>query len=118
MKALYNFKDIYLYRKPVDFRKQINGLSVLVLEDLNLALCEASLFVFTNKHKDRIKLLYWDRTGFALWLKRLEKSRFKWPKKMDEKIVELNSQQLSWLLEGYDIAKFKPHPPLLYKQIY
>lgn len=118
MRPLCDFKDIYLHRKPIDFRKQINGLSVLVLEDLKLSLCNESLFVFTNKHRNRIKLLYWDRTGFALWLKRLEKSHFKWPKNIDKKVVELSSQQLSWLLEGYDINKFKPHPPLLYKQIY
>ena len=98
MKAMTEFTDIYLYQKPIDFRKQINGLSVLVLEDLNISLCSKNLFVFTNKHQNRIKMLYWDKTGFALWLKRLEKSRFKWPKNINKDVVELDNQQLSWLL--------------------
>jgi|TARA_B100000315_G_scaffold225022_1_gene230978 transposase len=118
MKPLCEFKDIYLYRKSIDFRKQINGLSVLVLEELTVSLCDNSLFVFTNKHQNRIKLLYWDKTGFALWLKRLEKSRFRWPNTMDKRVVELSSQQLSWLLEGYDITTLKPHQSLTYKQFY
>ena len=63
-------------------------------------------------------MLYWDKTGFALWLKRLEKSRFKWPKNINKDVVELDNQQLSWLLEGYDIAKLKPHKDLVYKQFY
>ena len=67
MTPLCEFSDIYLYRKSIDFRKQINGLSVLVLEELNVSLCDNSLFVFINRHQNRIKLLYWDKTGFALW---------------------------------------------------
>ena len=118
MKALSEFKDIYLYRKPIDFRKQINGLSVLVQEDLDLALDNGSLFVFTNRYKNRIKILYWDKTGFSLWLKRLEKSRFIWPKRIDKKTLVLSSQQLAWLLDGYDITLLKPHQYLHYKEIY
>ena len=53
-----------------------------------------------------------------MWLKRLEKSHFKWPKNMDKKVIELSSQQLSWLLEGYDFTKLKPHQALTYKQFY
>ena len=118
MKAITEFKDIYLYKKPIDFRKQINGLSVLVQEELDFPLVYGSLFVFTNRYKNRIKIMYWDKTGFALWLKRLEKSRFVWPTKNDKKTLELSCQQLAWLLDGYDISAFKAHTSLVYKQIY
>ena len=118
MKPLCEFSDVYVYRKSIEFRKQINGLSVLVLEELNVSLCDNSLFAFTNRYQNRTKLLYWDKTGFALWLKRLEKSCFRWPKNLDKNVIELSSQQLSWLLEGYDFTKLKPHQALTYKQFY
>ncbi|GAB2190515.1 hypothetical protein MAH1_21230 [Sessilibacter sp. MAH1] len=57
---------IYLHRAPVDFRKSINGLSVIVVEALQLTITEPSLFVFCNKTRRQIKVLYWDVTGFAL----------------------------------------------------
>ena len=65
-----------------------------------------SLFVFCNKAKDKLKILYWDKTGFALWYKRLEKERFEWPTKFDTDLdseIELTEQQLNWLLEGYSV---------------
>jgi len=58
--------------------------------------------------KDRVKILYWDRTGYALWYKRLEKSSFPWPHK-GEQIVSLTPQMLGWLLDGIDIFKIRPH---------
>ena len=71
--------DIYLHRDPVDFRKSINGLVVIVEDCMAPAACSGALFVFCNKSRDKLKALYWDRTGFALWYKRLEKEKFKWP---------------------------------------
>ena len=118
MKPLCEFSDIYLYRKSIDFRKQINGLSVLVLEELDVSLCDNSLLVFTNRHQNCIKLLYWDKTGFDLWFKRLEKSCFRWPDNLDKNVIELSSHQLSWLLEGYEVTKLKYHQALTYKQFY
>ncbi|WP_139336495.1 IS66 family insertion sequence element accessory protein TnpB, partial [Pseudoalteromonas sp. SK20] len=61
-----------------------------------------ALFVFCNKKRDKLKLLYWDKTGFALWYKRLDKHRFKWPK-LKRDTMTLNEQQLHWLLSGYDV---------------
>ncbi|WP_299020014.1 IS66 family insertion sequence element accessory protein TnpB [uncultured Photobacterium sp.] len=79
MKGLINPPAIYLYRHFVDFRKSINGLAALVESETTLALDSGALFLFTNKQRDKIKILYWDTTGFALWYKRLEKDKFKWP---------------------------------------
>ncbi|NRA56468.1 MAG: IS66 family insertion sequence element accessory protein TnpB [Gammaproteobacteria bacterium] len=92
---------IYLHRDIVDFRKSINGLSLTVEQELAMDVYSSALFVFCNKQRDKLKILYWDRTGFALWYKRLEKQKFKWPKQ-GEQTMNLSEQQLKWLLSGYD----------------
>lgn len=94
--------DIYLHRQFVDFRKSINGLAMIVETELELPVMSDALFLFCNKARDKIKILYWDKTGFALWYKRLEKDKFKWPKAHDA-VLELTAQQLSLLLDGFDI---------------
>lgn len=75
------------------------------------------LFVFVNKARDKIKVLYWERSGFCLWQKRLEKERFKWPKHLDGDVMVLDGQQLNWLLDGYDLAAMRPHRSLDYRTV-
>jgi transposase len=75
------------------------------------------LFVFCNRRRNRVKILYWERSGFCLWQKRLEKARFHWPRKASGDVVTLTSQQLNWLLDGYDIARMKPHAKLNYTSV-
>ena len=117
MRPSKNLPSVYLCREPVDFRKAINGLSVIVEETLCLdPFCE-QLFVFTNKRRNKIKILAWDKTGFILWLKALEKDRFKWPVKANESVVTLNGEQLNWLLDGYDIFAMKAHKELHYQSV-
>ncbi|AZE49470.1 Mobile element protein [Pseudomonas chlororaphis] len=65
-------EKVYLYPKPVDFRKSIDGLAALVELDIKVAVFDPVLFVFLNKPRNRVKILYWERNGFCLWLKRLE----------------------------------------------
>lgn len=96
--------DIYLHLEHVDFRKSINGLLAVIESELTLNPFSGALFIFCNKKQDKLKLLYWDKTGFALWYKRLEKQRFKWPKYGELKHTNLSEQQLTWLLGGYDIV--------------
>ena len=67
---------VYLCRDVVDFRKGINGLAVLVEEALQHDPFSEQLFVFCNRKRDKIKMLYWERSGFCLWQKRLERARF------------------------------------------
>ncbi len=95
-------EKVYLYPKPVDFRKSIDSLAALVELDIKVAVFDPVLFVFLNRHRNRVKILYWGRNGFCLWLKRLESERFKTsPDETDEAIM-LTVQELNWLLvTGY-----------------
>lgn len=95
--------EVFLYRPFVDFRKSINGLVALVEMQLNLPATTGTVFVFCNKGRDKLKILYWDNTGFALWYKRLERERFKWPASKEQDSLSLSEQQLHWLLQGYDV---------------
>lgn len=119
MKEVRLFEKIYLYRGAVDFRKSINGLSRLVQMQMKLDPWSEALFLFCNTRRDKMKALYWDKTGFALWYKRLEKEKFAWPKLSHHpEAIELESQQLAWLLEGYEIWKMKAHQNLSYKTVF
>ena len=100
---------VYLHREPVDFRRSINGLSALVEQAMGLSPFEPALFVFGCRSRDKVKVLYWDKTGFCLWYKRLEKDRFKWPRHHSEAVMPLSGEQFDWLLRGLDIVKMQPH---------
>ncbi len=108
---------VYLHRSPVDFRKQINGLSVLVSESMAMDAFKPVLYVFTNTARNRVKVLYWDGQGFCLWLKRLERGQFVWPLAANGDVLELSGDQLNWLIGGYDIFRFPPHEALKYAAI-
>ncbi|MDA9003857.1 IS66 family insertion sequence element accessory protein TnpB [bacterium] len=109
--------ELYLHREPVDFRKSINGLSVIVESTMKLNPFSGACFVFCNKGRDKLKVLYWDNTGFALWYKRLEQDKFKWPKRLPESVVTLTPAQWEWLLSGVDILQLTPHSPLYFDEV-
>jgi transposase len=117
MKAISEFKNIFLHRSPVDMRKAINGLSVMVQEEKMGDLFSPSLFVFTGKRRDSIKILYFDRSGFALWQKRLEENKFPWPRKLTDDVLTITPEQLEWLLDGYDVWKMRPFESLTYSRV-
>ena len=117
MKSLDRFQGVFLHRDPVDMRKAIDGLSEIVLNENMGDLMGSYLFVFCGRRKDRIKVLYFDRSGFALWHKRLEKGRFMWPKRNEMETVKLTSEQFNWLLDGYDVWKMKPFEMLHYSAV-
>ena len=102
--------QIFLKPGRTDMRKSINGLSVMVQENLKLDPFSDSLFVFCNRGRNIVKLLYWDRNGFCLWHKRLERDRFPWPESTEE-AVKLAPQQLQWLLNGIDFRKAHKNLP-------
>ena len=102
MPAAFSGK-VYLAVGSTDMRKAINGLSILVEQAMDLDPFSGDLFVFCNRKRTSIKILYWDRNGFCLWHKRLEEDKFKWPQTGDE-ILMIGSKQLGWLLAGLDYA--------------
>ncbi len=103
MKLLAEVSEVYLHREAVDFRKSINGLVLIVEQEMRLSPFSDALFVFCNKSRDKLKAVYWDRTGFCLWYKRLEKERFKWPRKRGAVVMNLTETQWNALLEGFSI---------------
>src|SRR3989338_11574762 len=107
---------VYLAIGNTDMRKAINGLSILVESSLSLGPFSGSLFVFTNRRRNILKILYWDRNGFCLWQKRLEKHRFRWPEP-GCKVLEIEGRELSWLLEGLDTRGVKAHERLSYTSL-
>ena len=84
-------------------RKSINGLSAIVAEEMGLDLKASAIFIFCNKPRTHMKILYFDRSGFALWLKRLEESKFSWPLKFDDETILITAKDLELLLEGINI---------------
>ncbi len=94
---------VYLHRDPVDFRKQINGLAVLIEAELAMSPFADALFVFVNRARTSLKALYWDRNGFCLWQKRLEADRFAWPRGEQFAAAHpVTVREFEWLLEGFD----------------
>lgn len=97
-------------------RKQINSLSILVQEGMELDPFSGSMFVFCNKRRSTVKALYWDRNGFCLWQKRLEKDRFRWPE-TEEEVLTISPRELRWLLDGLDLLQGKAHRQLSYSSV-
>ena len=109
--------QVYLYADPVDMRKSIDGLSVLVEQEMALSPSIDALFVFCNRGRDKIKMLCWERNGFIVWYKRLEKQRFKWPAVAAGEALTLSGQELNWLLDGFDIWNNKPHQNVIFESV-
>jgi len=107
---------VFLAPGSTDMRKAINSLSILVEAALRLDPFSGHLFVFCNQGRTILKILYWDRNGFCLWQKRLEKHRFKWPQNTEE-VMEIGARELSFILEGLDISSLRPHGCLKYSTV-
>jgi transposase len=103
MKSIFEFEKFYIHKNPVDLRKNINGLSSIVAQEMRLDLKASALFIFCNKRRSHMKVLYFDRSGFALWLKRLEGSKFPWPKQYEEETISIDAKNLELLLEGINV---------------
>ena len=100
--------------EPVDFRKALNGLTVLVAEVLKQNPQSGHLFLFRNRRGNKIKALYWDRNGFVLLYKRLEKGNFCFPKDTVGNVIEISAKELSWLLAGLDFVRMMKFPELTF----
>ena len=97
---------VYLCLSPCDMRKSFDSLHALVREHLQLDALAGHLFVFAGRRRDRIKILYWDRDGFALWSKRLEEGTYAVPfEEGGAHRREISAQELGALLSGIDWEK-------------
>ncbi|CAE6859426.1 MULTISPECIES: IS66 family insertion sequence element accessory protein TnpB [Paraburkholderia] len=100
---------VFLHREPIDFRAGINSLVTLVEQSMQLDPFGRAVFAFHNRKRNRVKLLFYDRNGFWMMLRRLEEDHFVWPRRQ-QSVVKLTSEQLHWLLEGIDIDAVRRHP--------
>lgn len=106
---------VYIAAEPVDFRRQIDGLAMTVQETLRLDPFSAHLFVFRNRQRDKLKLLYWHHNGYVLLYKRLERGRFIWPAHNVGEPLCVSVRKLHALLDGSDISEL-PHVEQLHYQ--
>lgn len=94
---------VFIANTPTDMRKSFDGLSCLVKQYFKKDVFKGEFFVFLNKRADRVKILYWDRNGYCVWAKRLEKGVFKCPQ-VANKVIPMHSNELGLLLEGIDLT--------------
>ena len=109
MLSLSGAQRIYLAAGATDLRKSIDGLSALVQERFGLNPFSTSLFVFCNRERNKIKLLYWDHNGFWLLYRQLERGTFSWPNG-SEGTVTVSGRELRWLLDGLALEQRHAHP--------
>ena len=91
-------KSIWVYRKPIDFRKQLNGLVQTILDETDGPPNRNGIYLFQNRQRDKIKLLAWDRNGFFMGYKRLERGKFDFPSHVE--VLEMTTDDLSQLMAG------------------
>ena len=103
-------RPIYVATTPVDMRKSFDGLAAIVKNGFKKNPLDGTFFVFINRSADRLKILYWDRDGYALWYKRLEAGRFRLPVTLTgngDPVVLVSAAQLAMLLEGIEALAVK-----------
>lgn len=103
---------LFLATQPVDGRKGADSLMVLVRDVLRYEPLSGHLFVFFSKRRERVRIVYWDRNGFALWSKRLEKGRFMPTFSADGKLgaVTIEAAELALVIEGIDLSGARKRP--------
>ena len=101
---------VFLYRQPTDMRKSFHGLVALTESALRQDPLSGSFFVFVNRRRDRIKILYWGQIGYCIWYQQLQRGTYQLPKQ-DEldgaEAIEMTRTQLSLILDGIDLASVR-----------
>jgi len=105
---------IFIRPGGTDLRKAVNGLTGIIENQMNGETFSGNIYLFCNRERKLLKAVWWERNGFWLSQKRLEKDKFPWPETSEE-ALELNGEELTMLLEGIDF--FKKHKPLYYKKV-
>jgi len=101
--------NVYLACGVTDLRKSIDGLAIIVQESFNLDPFSRCLFVFSNRNRNKVKILEWENDGFWLHYKRLEKGIFNWPSIKKSKTLNISQRQLRWLLDGLTLDQKHAH---------
>jgi len=110
-------EKVYLACGNTDMRKSIDGLTAIIQECFQLDPFTASIFVFCNRKRDKIKIIQWENNGFWLYYKRLEKGTFKFPGKIDKSTVKIGTRELNWLLDGLTIYQKYAHEKVNAKKV-
>ena len=101
--------QVYLVSGVTDMRKATQGLSIIVSEQLEHNPFDGSVFVFCNRQRDKLKILYWERNGFWLYYRSLQKGKFKWPMQNNLSTISLTLRELQWLLDGLAYTQKQAH---------
>ncbi|MEK5060520.1 hypothetical protein BK126_04620 [Paenibacillus sp. FSL H7-0326] len=109
MLTLSNIDRVYLACGSTDLRKSIDGLAALVQEGFGLDPFSSYLFVFCNRERSKLKILYWEHNGFWLFYRRLERGTFQWPIGSGDPVT-VSSRELRWLLDGLSLSQRQAHP--------
>lgn len=110
--------EIYVSLEPIDMRKSINGITIMVQQVFSKPLQGGNLYVFFNRDRDKAKVLWWDRNGFALHYKRLERHRFVVPTPNGNNQVSINETQLNGLLAGLDFTLMGEFEEIEYDKLF
>lgn len=105
-------EKIYISTANVDMRKSIDGLSAIVEQRYHLNQFDNAMFVFHNRHCDKVKILYWDGNGFCLLYKRIEQGKFRFPRGVTLDKYTVTQEELSWLLHGLKIEEIHKYNSL------
>lgn len=108
MVSLGSGQRYYLWRDPIDMRKSFDGLQGIVTNEIKRSALSGEVFIFMNRRRDQVKMLVWDRSGFVIWYKRLERGRFELPVLAGEQ----SGQVLRWadlllILEGVSLSSVR-----------
>lgn len=104
---------VYLAYGATDMRQSIDGLAAMVQASFRLDPFAPSVFVFCNRQRDKLKILYWEHSGFWLLYRRLERGRFQWPQAPGDALTQaISLRQLRWLLDGLTVDQPHAHAPV------
>jgi transposase len=117
MLTLSNIDRVYLACGSTDLRKSIDGLAALVQAGFELDPFSSSLFVFCNRQRDKLKMLFWEHNGFWLFYRRLERGTFQWPMASKATPTAITPRELRWLLDGLSLEQKKAHPAVTAQRV-
>lgn len=118
MLRLSSAQKIYIYREPVDMRKAINGLLIILQTEFNQDSQSGDVYIFCNRARNKIKCLCWDKNGYVLYYKRIERGRFMYSKYIQGDYLVITPKQLEGLFMGLDFYLLGHYPEEKYSDLF